>query len=343
MVTLISEAAPSRTRHARRIFDRNTQPMLQKFLQLPAISPEIARLSERLTQNAATRETQANKILRHLRSEFEYSLELAEDPGQTSLDHFLFTRKKGHCEYFASSMVVLLRQAGIPARLVNGFMGLEWNDLGHYMVVRQQHAHSWVEAYLPRKGWVIYDPTPADPLFSLNSFDDPMSRALDLLRLNWQRYILSFSINDQAELLSHLQTTGDETLKSIKALGTLEVGTIKTFIIDNLAFFLGLLALVMVLVIKRNELFRWRFFLSVNPPVYPVWLYQKMLKKLSALGISKEPTWTPREFLKQLSSLPDDKRATVQKITDYYEKSRFGQFTIQETEKRDLLRHLKKI
>jgi hypothetical protein len=94
MVTLISESAPSRTHNAPRIFNRNTQPMLQKYLQLPAISPEIAKLSGTLTQNAATRETQANKILRHLRSEFEYSLELAEDSEQTSLDHFLFTRKR---------------------------------------------------------------------------------------------------------------------------------------------------------------------------------------------------------------------------------------------------------
>lgn len=343
MVTMMSEAAPSRTRHARKIIDRNTQPMLQKFLQLPAISPEIARLSGKLTQGAATLETKANKILRHLRSEFGYSLELVEDSELTSLDHFLFTRKEGHCEYFASSMVVLLRLAGIPARLVNGFMGLEWNELGQYMIVRQHHAHSWVEAYLPEKGWVIYDPTPADPAFALNSFEDPINRALDLLRLNWQRYILSFSINDQAELLSHLQTTGNDTLQSIKALGELEVGTIKIFIIDNLGIFIVLTALVMILVFKRNDLFRWRFFLYAKPSAYPVWLYQKMLKKLSALGISKEPTWTPREFLKQLSALPDDKRATVQKITDYYEKSRFGQFTIPETEKKDLLRYLREI
>ena len=87
-------------------------------------------------------------------------------------------------------MVMLLRLSGVPARLVNGFMGLEWNELGQYMVVRQHHAHSWVEAYLPEKGWVIYDPTPADPMFALNSFGDPINRALDLMRLNWQSYIL---------------------------------------------------------------------------------------------------------------------------------------------------------
>ena len=342
-VTLISAAAGSRTRRSLKTFDPNSRLLLKKFLQLPAMSPEITRLAGNLTANAVTEEIKADKILHHLRTEFGYSLEPAESSEQTPLDHFLFTRKEGHCEYFASAMVVLLRLTGIPARLVNGFMGLEWNDLGQYMVVRQHHAHSWVEAYFPNKGWVIYDPTPADPLFSLNSFDDPLNRALDLLQLNWQRYILSYSIADQAVLFDHLKATGKETLAAIKGLGTLEVDTIKAFIIKYLITFLGLFGLAIALLLKRQKLLSWRFFLSTDPPVYPVWLYREMLKKLRAQGIHKQPCRTPREFLKQLSTLPDDKLERVQKITACYEKSRFGHFTLPETEKRELLNHLRKI
>jgi hypothetical protein len=342
-VTLISDATDSRTSRSLKTFDPNSDPLLKKFLQLPAMSPEITRLAEKLTQNAITEETKADAILHHLRTEFGYSLELAESSEQTPLDHFLFTRKEGHCEYFASSMVMLLRLAGIPARLVNGFMGLEWNDLGQYMVVRQHHAHSWVEAYLPNKGWVVYDPTPADPMFSLNRFDNPLNRALDLLQLNWQRYILNYSIVDQAVLLTHLQSTGEETLAAIKGLGTLEVGTIKTFIIEYLGIFLGLLGLAVAILLKKRKLLNWRFFLSTEPPVYPVWLYQEMLKKLRVQGIHKPSCRTPREFLKQLSTLSDDNLERVQTITTCYEKSRFGQFTLPETEKRELLNHLRKI
>ncbi len=341
-VTLVSDAKGFRPRRALKIFDPSG-PLLKKFLQLPAMSPEITRLAAKLTKNAVTEENKADTILHHLRTEFGYSLELAEGSEQTPLDHFLFTRKEGHCEYFASSMVMLLRLAGIPARLVNGFMGLEWNDLGQYMVVRQHHAHSWVEAYLPNKGWVIYDPTPADPMFSLNRFDDPLNRALDLLQLNWQRYILNYSIVDQAGLLTHLKITGKETLAALKGLGTLEVDTIKTFIIEHLGTLLGLLGLALVLLLKKRELLNWRFFLSTEPSVYPVWLYREMLKKLHAQGIHKPSSWTPREFLEQLPTLPDDKRQRVQKITACYEKSRFGQFTIPKTEKRELLYHLRKI
>ncbi len=341
-VALISDVAPSRTSHARRIFDRNSNAMRKKFLQLPAMSPEITKLASNLTQSATTQKIKANNILRHLRTGFDYTLDLPEESGQTALDHFLFTRKKGHCEYFASSMVVLLRLAGIPARLVNGFVGLEWNDLGQYMVVRQHHAHSWVEAYLPGKGWVVYDPTPADPVFSQNNFNDPLSRALDLLRLNWQRYILRYSISDQAELLARLQTTGEESWQSVQGLGTLEVDTIKTFVIDNLEIFLLLFGLALAVALKRMKFQNGRFFISPRSD-FPVWLYRKMLKKLSASGIRKQPCWTPREFLKQLPALPDDKRDTVQKITAYYEKSRFGPSPVLPTDKKELLNHLRKI
>jgi hypothetical protein len=343
-VTLVSGAAPSRNSPAGRAFNDHNSPLLKKFLQLPTMNPEITRLAKNLTQNAVTDEIKANQILGHLRSsEFGYTLEQTQNSEQTPLDHFLFTRKKGHCEYFASAMVMLLRLSGVPARLVNGFIGLEWNDLGEYMVVRQHHAHSWVEAFLPEKGWVIYDPTPADPMFALNNFDDPLNRALDLLRLNWQRYFLSYSFMDQALLFNHLQSTGEETLSTIKGFETLEVASIKTFIIDNLVVLLGLFGLTLVLALKRHNLPGRRFFLFSKPPVYPVWLYREMLKKLRVQGIHKQPSSTPREFLKQLSTLPDDKLEPLQKITACYEKSRFGQFTIPETEKRALRNHLRKI
>lgn len=341
-VTLISDVSRSRTNPALRILDQNSEPLLKKFLQLPAMSPKITQLAEKLAESAQTQEAKANKILQYLRTGFDYTLDLAQDPGQTSLEHFLFTRKKGHCEYFASSMVVLLRLAGVPARLVNGFIGLEWNELGQYMVVRQHHAHSWVEVHLPEKGWVVYDPTPADPVLSTNRFDDPLSRALDLLRLNWQRYILNYSMNEQVELLSHLQTTGEEALKSIKGLKTLEVEPIKTFIIDNLGVLLLVIGLVGVLVLKRSDLQHFRFSFASRSN-FSVWLYRKMLKKLSGHGIRKLPCWTPREFLEQLPSLPDSTRESIQTITDYYEKTRFGPSPILATEKKELLNQLRKI
>ena len=72
------------------------------------------------------------------------------DPQLDPVEDFLVKRKKGHCEYFASALALLLRSIDIPARMVNGFKGGDWNNLTQSMNVRQKHAHSWVEAYVGR-------------------------------------------------------------------------------------------------------------------------------------------------------------------------------------------------
>ena len=339
-VTLISDPASSFQSHFQDKFDMKSGRRRKKFLQLPALSSEIVQLAERLTQNTA--EASADRILNHLRTNFDYTLELETGPGQTTLDHFLFTRKKGHCEYFASSMIVLLRLNGIPARLVNGFMGVEWNDLGHYMVVRQKHAHSWVEAYFPDKGWVVYDPTPCDPAFAQSDLNDPMSRVLDLLQWNWQRYIVRYSLHRQTFFLAHLKSTGEETLKSIQRLGTLDREEMNALIIDNLKIALISIALGIALILAWRNYPRWRFVNSSRHP-FPAWLYQEMLKKLQATGIHKPPHWTHREFLQRLPILPQNTREIIQKITEAYEKCRFGQASLLKAEKKELLNHLRKI
>ena len=99
--------------------------------------------------------------------QFRYSVQMAQTaPDVDPVEDFLFNRKQGHCEYFASALALLLRSVDIPARVVNGFKGGDWNELGRVLYVRQKHAHSWVEALKPitdpRKPiWFTLDPTPA--------------------------------------------------------------------------------------------------------------------------------------------------------------------------------------
>ena len=114
-----------------------------------------------MTAGAETPAQRARAIEGHLRQDYGYTLELLSKPVDDPLAYFLFVRKKGHCEYFASSMAVMLRTLGIPARVVNGFRGGEYNDLTGSYIVREKDAHSWVEAYFPEYGWVTFDPTPA--------------------------------------------------------------------------------------------------------------------------------------------------------------------------------------
>ena len=90
----------------------------------------------------------------------------ATPPGRDPVDYFLFDLKQDFCEYFATAMVVMLREAGVPARLVEGFTTGTFDATTVQYVVREQDAHAWVEVYFPQYGWIEFEPTPSQPPFS---------------------------------------------------------------------------------------------------------------------------------------------------------------------------------
>jgi len=172
------------------------------YLQLPEITSRMRVLADSLTANALTRLDKARSIEAYLRT-FRYTLELPATAREASLDVFLFERRAGHCEYFSTAMVVLLRSAGVPARNVNGFLGGEWNEFGRYLSVTQNNAHSWVEVFFPGFGWVPFDPTPAAanqvaaaqaPWFS------PFRSLFDGFEHRWSKWVLEYNLDSQLNL-----------------------------------------------------------------------------------------------------------------------------------------------
>ena len=115
------------------------------------------------------------------------------------IEDFLFNTKKGYCEHYASSMVLMLRSLGIPSRVVTGFYGGEKNEYGAYLIVRKSNAHSWVEALTDGR-WKRFDPTPTVAIMRPSAVD----LMLDSLQLNWSRYVVGFSFSDQREILRGL-------------------------------------------------------------------------------------------------------------------------------------------
>ena len=102
----------------------------------------------------------ARRLESHLIDNYTYTLDFVGRSPDNPIEDFLFRYRSGQCEYFASSMVLMLRSQGIPARLVTGFLGGEYNPFEGYYIVRDNNAHAWVEAYLAGAGWRIFDPTP---------------------------------------------------------------------------------------------------------------------------------------------------------------------------------------
>jgi hypothetical protein len=136
----------------------------ERYLQLPDDIPErVLNLARELTFSYSTPYDRAVAIERYLRT-FPYTLDLPQRPAGVDIaDYFLFTLKKGYCDYYATAMVVLTRAVGVPARFVSGYIGGTYDVENGYYVVTGDQAHSWVEVYFPEYGWITFEPTAGRP------------------------------------------------------------------------------------------------------------------------------------------------------------------------------------
>ncbi len=190
-------------------------------LQLPAnFNPRTAALAQQWRQEAGTDDAAVvRRALDWIKADFSYTL-VTPPPGRDPVDEFLFGYKAGFCQHFSSAFVVLMRNAGVPARVVTGFAGGTRNRVGDYWVVRRMDAHAWAEVWLPQRGWVRVDPTAAvAPERILDTLEDRLPEGGDLnlqqrwlqagqlgdwLRRGWNDLVLSFDARRQQQLLQPL-------------------------------------------------------------------------------------------------------------------------------------------
>jgi hypothetical protein len=147
----------------------------------------------------------ANRIEEHLRSDrFTYTLERSDvDPNREAMEDFLLHRRRGHCQYFASALALMCQLQGINARVVNGYRGGEWNATGAYYMVREEHAHTWVEVHTGRD-WVTYDPTPGSVNVEHNSYSllSLLTGMTDQVDVWWAEHVVSYSASSRENLLA---------------------------------------------------------------------------------------------------------------------------------------------
>lgn len=125
------------------------------------LDPKIRDLAREIFAQCETDEEKVYAASRWFRKNYHYELGVKIPPGQDPLTYFLLRRPPAHCEYFATGTAVLLRLAGVPCRYVTGFVSTEYNFFGGYWLARNKDAHAWVEAWLPSRGWVTVESTPA--------------------------------------------------------------------------------------------------------------------------------------------------------------------------------------
>ena len=189
------------------------------------LNPRTIAYGKKLREENNDPKVLIDKLLKMYNSNFEYTLE-PQTLGANPIDEFLFDTRKGFCEHYASSFVLLLRAAGIPSRVVTGYQGGEVNPISHQLIVRQSDAHAWAEVWLPDLGWARADPTFAVSPLRINRgvtaavgpvtmFDNLLAVdrsglfnelrfSWDALNNQWNQWVVGFNADRQRSFLEEL-------------------------------------------------------------------------------------------------------------------------------------------
>ncbi len=301
-------------------------------LALPTdTSARVRALAARWRRKSANDEGVVRAALAYFHNEdFVYTLTpplLGDHP----VDQFLFDTRRGFCEHYATAFVTLMRAAGIPARVVAGFQGGEYNEAGNYYIVRQSDAHAWAEAWLPGRGWVRVDPTAAvaperiefgiDAVRRLRSEGLPLgqlqgealARAMrigalaqlwvstrlywDMVNLQWYRWVSDYGQSRQQQLL--------------RTLGMLTPS------------WLGMMAGLIAVVVLLTLAFAW--LMGRQPTRDPVLaIYNRYCRKLARGGLARRPWEGARDYAARILRTRPELGDDVNAITSLYVRLRYG-------------------
>lgn len=316
-----------------------TEIFSQHFLQLPESSERVGALAQEITRSKVSAYEKAQAIEAYLSRNYRYSLDISPGVQTRPLENFLFERKTGYCEHYATAMVVLLRNVGVPARLVTGFLATEWNEYGNYYLVRQRDAHAWVEVHLPNSGWVTMDPTPAvsEPVGDSQWF--ALSRVVDTLRLRWNRFFVQYNAADQLAVVRGLKegttVVRDRAWSSLSSLlvpaGDFAGKLLSRVVEGNVRLMVGFLSFValglglVIWLVQRKPWNRWRSSgTSHGEHIVITQIYRNLLQQIARYGIVKAEHVTPREFLLVVGNQWAAAGESVSTVTELYCRGRFG-------------------
>jgi hypothetical protein len=306
--------------------------VLNEHLLLPQVDPRIIDLARSLDRGGATPE-RARVFENYLRTNFSYTTDLLNEEVPDPLAHFIFDRKAGHCEYFASAMAVMLRAVHIPSRVVTGFQSGVYNPMTGWHVMRASDAHSWVEAWAPGHGWMTFDPTPPANAPQGKPWST-LALYLDTAEMWWQRWVVDYDLEHQLYLASQFEQSARKWNRISPERWLSGVGEwigavlqVAKGIAPLAGIFLILVVATWFLVPRTIEALRRRFHSrrirqgGAGASDAAI-LYVQMLALLRKRGYEK-PAWlTPAEFARVIPESPT--ASLVKEFTDLYQELRYG-------------------
>ncbi len=301
-------------------------------LKIPHFNKKIYDLVLKITGDKKTPLEKVLAIENYLKKNYRYSLNLNPIPeGKDPIYHFLFVSKKGYCEYFASAMALMVRYIKIPSRLVNGFRRGDYNPFSKTFVVRELHAHSWVEIFFNQYGWISFDPTPPSSEIYRESY---ISNLIEAIRFFWIRNIINYDFSDQFRLFWKIHTKTVDYKKNFKKFrenlldrvanylqGKITISDMKikpifyrkrNFFIMTIIFFLIFSSILIFKRLSGRE--------KVDNECTKIFL--DVLKELEKLNLKKGKWETPMEFSKRIKEEKIGEEFI--KIVKIYYDCRFG-------------------
>jgi transglutaminase-like putative cysteine protease len=303
----------------------------QRALELPdGFNPRTVALGREWREAAGTDDAAiVARALDWIRRDFGYTLGV-DPPGRHSVDEFLFDTRLGYCEHFSSAFTVLMRAAGIPARVVTGYAGGYYNRFGDYWLVRRADAHAWSEVWLPGRGWVRIDPTaavapervfdtiadrqPGGLLGALGGGGAPALDFADWMRRGWNDFVLGFDATRQRNLL--------------RPLG---IGASTTQIAVLFALVAALALAVMGWLVAREQ--------READPVLRAW--HRLGRRYARLGLARGPHEPAFDWLRRVEASHVDPVSELNALTRRFVEWRYARGAGDAHAVRDLVRDLR--
>lgn len=308
----------------------------RNYLALPpARDPRTIALARQWASQTPDPLALTQRFMSLLERDFKYSIS-APPVGYNATDEFLFQTKVGFCQHFSSAYAVFMRAAGVPTRVVTGYVGGHYNSIGGYWLLKGKDAHAWDEIWLPDRGWVRVDPTAAiAPENILDTLDDLQARqragqaagigesvlgsvfdGSDFLRRQWNQLVLGFNAARQQSLLRPLGIEQAEAWQLVTAFG---IGA---------AF---ALALTLWFLLRQHR--------DRSHPLVRAW--REFNRRLGRVGWAREPSEPPLTFARRLAAARPDVQAVVLGFSQSYSDWRYAGRILTDEEQTELVRGLR--
>lgn len=278
------------------------QILKNKFLKLSTSSEKFSTLAKKMTDAYPLPLEKARILESYFQKKFSYSLSAAY--GKQNLENFLFKSQAGNCEYFATAMCILLRLINIPSRLAIGFLSTDWNEYGQFFDIRQSDAHAWVEAYIPDKGWISFDPTPIEITSPVAAFAlwKNITQFFSALELRWYRYVVGYDMFTQRNFFYNLRLRFERRL------------------VTNLVALAGIIGIIILIHYLRP--WKWRK-IRVRQNQKKRNFYHTILNRMEKAGYRREFWQTGKEFTEETTQKhPELQPLSV--LTEYFYLMRYA-------------------